>query len=1069
MAENELYELILRAKQPRDIEARLALLKYRDHLSRDFTANTLREIYRQIYGMLGQLLQSNPSLIEEVKYEDDNFKRSPGIKNLHALINAITETCRGKSIQAFFSVNDKISSIVKNTISNVSTILNSKFPGIREEGSEEAKEIIKAAGILIRQNDFIGLANFVKVLTSKGPEVPYKSMFDEYTISCVSSGIPEIVNSFFDSERYVYEEVKPVRHSSKEKNGDATYMSFYLEPGYALKSEILTLPITQGKSELEKETFQVPIQTSFLTDDEDIDGHSINIELGSDKTNSVRVLNGIVSSLSLAFGRDKVELEIEDAQNIGLAWELQSSFSAKQSTFNKTEETVKESLEALKKCIDSRIDKFGNFMSASRKKRELVANPVIVIFINPKNLSKESLVLYKEILKRGYRAGIIPISLLSHDDFMKSLSLSRRGITILTENHWAIYNPFDFVRPYGIEIKDGNWFSDWIKGGKKIDKRWRSGFGTQSETSDSNIEALEFCKDFIELKDACMVTPIGETNRGDFNFSLDTNSHVHAFIIGKTGIGKTQLLHNIITGLIQRYSPADLELLLFDLKNGEDLNFYKDVKHNRTLFVTNNSDFQIILEIMRELDSKMKERGELLRDSGCNNIVDYNNEHPGRPLRQIVVIIDECQNIFVNNDGNTSKMLCEVSSILSKIAKEGRSQGVHIILATQTLANADIPQDILNNITDFYLMHCALGDSEKLVNGSSNKTRNLKVGNVYYHHVDNVEFFQGYYQPKEDRKRSIKQVVQKSERFGSNGQLYFNGSQEYGLEDYNLDGSTLTSDVNLIAGKSVDMKREDIIIDLAHDYAENILITGLNIEDNTTRTTTGLIVSRLILDKLTNKKTRIVVLNSLRQRDDSTVLLRMLGSDGLIEYIDSDKVSIIKEIANAVVDKTGIEPTLFCIIGQEQMRELKHNIPLNHDEDSMEETSVLDLMGGLEFGLSDSKIKQPKNIRDAIKIILEQGPILGVHTVLQLDKIDRFLFEDSIYGRDIKKIFKHLILLKSNENLTSYLGLDDDLHPERLSESKSNLRAIYYNDDFETYRLFTPYKLLPMEEIKPLI
>lgn len=1071
MTENEIYELFSRARQPRDVEARLELLKYRERLSRDFTANTLREIYRQIYSMIGKLLQSNPSLINEVKSEDENFKRAPGIKTLHALINAITEACRRKSMRAFFSVNDKISSIIKNTISNVSTILNSKFPGLREEGSQESKEIINASSDVIKQRDFIGLANFVKVLTTKGPEVHYDVMFDEYTISCVSSGIPEIIDSFFDSESFVYEKVMPVRHSSShEKNGDATYISFYLEPGYALKSETLTLPITRGKSELEKETFQVPIQTPFLTSDEDIDGHSINIELGSDKTNSVRTLNGIVSSLSLAFGRDNVELEIEDAQNIGLAWELQSSFSAKQSTFNKTEETVKESLEALKKCIDSRIDKFGNFMSASRKMRELVANPVIVVFFNPQNLSKNSLELYKEILKRGYRAGVIPISLLPYNDFIKSLNHSNRSISIFTDNHWAISNPFDCVRPYGMEINDGNWFSDWIKGGKKIDKRWRSGFGTQSETSDSHIEALEFDKDFIELRDARLVTPIGETNRGDFNFSLDTNSHVHAFIIGKTGSGKSELLHNIITGLIQRYSPLDLELLLLDFKlGGVEFNRYKDIKHIRSLLV-DNSDFQIVLEIMRDLDSQMRDRGKILRNSGCSNIVDYNNEHPAHPLPQIVLIIDECHQIFVNNDRNNSDMFSEVSSILTKVAKEGRNQGVHMILATQTLAGADIPQDILNNITDFYLMNCSPTDSEKLVNGSSNKTHNLKVGNVYYHHVNHVEFFQGYYQPsKEKNYDTIKQVVQKSNGFGSNGQLYFNGSQEYELKDSHPDVNLLSSDINLIGGKSIDMKREDIIVTLAPVNNENILVTGLNIEDNLVRTSVGLIVSRLILDKITNKKTRIVVLNSMRQPTASIELLIKLGAEGLIEYIDSKKLPIIEEIAMSILDKTEIAPTLFCIIGQEQMEELRNNSPLFAAEETLEDNGNLGLMDNLDFGVSDSQIKRPKNIRDAIKIIMEQGPISGVHTILQLDKIDKFLFDDSLYGKEVRKFFKHIIFLKSNENLIPYLGLDDNIHPERLSQEDSRLRAIYYNDDLETHRLFTPYKTQTYDDIKSII
>ena len=68
------------------------------------------------------------------------------------------------------------------------------------------------------------------------------------------------------------------------------------------------------------------------------------------------------------------------------------------------------------------------------------------------------------------------------------------------------------------------------------------------------------------------------------NFCLGQDGHVHSFIIGATGTGKSVLLHNIIIETISKYSPEDLQLYLLDCKlGGVEFNRYKDVKHVRAL------------------------------------------------------------------------------------------------------------------------------------------------------------------------------------------------------------------------------------------------------------------------------------------------------------------------------------------------------------------------------------------------------------------------------------------------------------------------------------------------------
>ena len=54
-------------------------------------------------------------------------------------------------------------------------------------------------------------------------------------------------------------------------------------------------------------------------------------------------------------------------------------------------------------------------------------------------------------------------------------------------------------------------------------------------------------------------------------------------------------------------------------------------------------------------------------------------------------------------------------------------------------------------------------------------------------------------------------------------------------------------------------------------------------------------------------------------------------------------------------------------------------------------------------------------------------------------------------------MFRHLVMLKSDENAVTTLGLSDDLKLENLSSDIERLRAYYYNEGNDSYTLFTPF------------
>ena len=550
--------------------------------------------------------------------------------------------------------------------------------------------------------------------------------------------------------------------------------------------------------------------------------------------------------------------------------------------------------------------------------------------------------------------------------------------------------------------------------------------------------------------DKAMVMPVGASENGDLvDFTLDTVSHIHCFIIGQSGTGKSVFLHDVIIGAMAKYSPEELELYLMDFKiGGVEFNRYKNEKHVKALLV-DNSDIQITLEILRDISNKMRERGKLLRASGVSNIVEYNQVNPDKKMPRIVFIADECHVMFPTMNSKEAKLYREISEILSKIAKEGRSQGVHLVLATQTIAQAEIPSEVINNISDFYLLKCVSGDSERLVPGSSETTSQLKTGQVLHHDIDNDVVFKSTYLPTPQALEIIKKINSKTKGC-QNDQFYFVGSQIFEIDDEVK--SLLAKKTSIAFGRSIDTKMEPVIIPLRNEYADNVMLFGINDEEQVSRTTMASIKSL----RISNKDVKIKVINCLPiDQRNTTKMLKDLAGKGEIELLEPSKCGAeLQKIANSIKDRTA-EQTVLYILGQERFRELRMDMEIASEKSA----SAVDDFGfdSSMFSAGDSGDASFNSYQKVIEYILKNGAEVGVHVVLQIDKPKQLLFADYMSARDFFNMFHHLIMLKSDENAVNTLGMSDDLRLENLSSDIERLRAIYYNETNNSYTLFTPF------------
>ena len=554
----------------------------------------------------------------------------------------------------------------------------------------------------------------------------------------------------------------------------------------------------------------------------------------------------------------------------------------------------------------------------------------------------------------------------------------------------------------------------------------------------------------FEPIDKAVVIPVGSSENGELvDFTLDTVSHIHCFIIGQSGTGKSVFLHDVIIGAMAKYSPEELELYLMDFKiGGVEFNRYKNEKHVKALLV-DNSDVQITLEILRDISNRMRERGKLLRASSVSNIVEYNQVNPTKKMPRIVFIADECHVMFPTMNSKEAKLYREISEILQKIAKEGRSQGVHLVLATQTIAQAEISSEILNNISDFYLLKCSPGDSERLVRGSVDTTSQLKTGQVLHHDIDNDVVFKSTYLPTPQALEIIKKINDKT-KASKNEQFYFVGSQIFNIDDEVK--SLLAKKTSIALGRSIDTKMEPVMIPLRNEYADNVMLFGINDEEQVSRTTMATIKSL----RISNKNVKIKVVNCLpTDQKNTTKMLKDLADKGEIELLNPATCGAeLQSIASSIKDRTA-EQTVLYILGQERFRELRMDMEIATEKPKAEADDF-----GFDssmFSGGSSSDSDFNSYQKVIEYILKNGAEAGVHVILQIDKPKQLLFADYMSAKDFFNMFHHLIMLKSDENAVNTLGMSDDLKLENLSSDIERLGALYYNETNNSSTLFTPF------------
>lgn len=574
--------------------------------------------------------------------------------------------------------------------------------------------------------------------------------------------------------------------------------------------------------------------------------------------------------------------------------------------------------------------------------------------------------------------------------------------------------------------------------------------------------------DFVPThSEICVSIGLDITTKQEVSLKFNSGDFIHAFILGQSGSGKSVLLNNIISSAILKYSPQDLVLYLMDFK-GVEFNRYRGEKHTKAVLV-DNSDPQMTLEVLRELKEENKKRVKLWQKEGVNNIDRYNKKHPDNRLPQILFVADECQVMFQapRMGGVQMAIHREISDILNTIATQGRSQGIHMLLATQQLDETDISGQVLKNLTECLLLMSAPSDSNRLVPDSSDMTAKQSTGLAcYYHKKEFVGQVQTFYANDEELEDAIQAAQEKADGIPGNGEAYFCGSTVYTLseEEVNQLTNPKIKTPTALVGRRIGLKRGNVAIELKEDFSENILFFGANRENQATNVLMNALVSLIISNRTLGGNRDFLVIDCSPGYDSPyKELLKRMEEEGLCHLIDRQRsVSTFRAIADDIQNGCA-RPVTIAVIGSERFIEMKRNQPLSDSLPVSVQDDLFEPLGFVDpFADNSKKDISKMTFQQAFLYILDEGPMQGVHVLLQVDKPGNILFAGD-YVMDAVEKFRHKIILRSENKFLTPMKFSQDIDIESLSDEEEHLRAYYYPEGDDPV-LFTPF-LLPDYEI----
>lgn len=195
----------------------------------------------------------------------------------------------------------------------------------------------------------------------------------------------------------------------------------------------------------------------------------------------------------------------------------------------------------------------------------------------------------------------------------------------------------------------------------------------------------------IPKRDKELVIPIGKSLHGTVSINLKENPN--SFIVGTTGSGKSVCIKQILTSLVNMYTPEELELYLVDMKRVE-LSLFARCKHTKEFCYR----LEHVLTLIQSILDECNNRYDIFLENDVTNIYQYNKRAKDK-LPYKVLVIEEI--VLLLQDKYNIAM-----TTLKQILAICRACGIFVILTTQRPSVDVLDPVVKANINNRIVFKC---------------------------------------------------------------------------------------------------------------------------------------------------------------------------------------------------------------------------------------------------------------------------------------------------------------------------------------------------------------------------
>jgi hypothetical protein len=308
----------------------------------------------------------------------------------------------------------------------------------------------------------------------------------------------------------------------------------------------------------------------------------------------------------------------------------------------------------------------------------------------PSSFTRKSLELLTTILRNDGKCGINCVIMANTEEIRKSREDGHSGVIDEIEALCRVYETKDggyVPAPAGANDSVMCFVDDHEMNMREITDIYSNSVDFAGE------KVLEYQR--IALDDAEMlkgktesglVIPIGLKNNGEVQYlslGRENGLSFHALVTGRTNSGKSGLLHAVITGALLKYPEQELEVYLFDFKNGNEFKIYTNYRLPTIKLAVTDSEPGFALGALCALQTEVKRRSQIFTDSGVEDIYSYNRLSSDKQLRgrmpRLLVVMDDLHVLFSGEPAAAA----QASKIIGEIVTTYRNTGLNVVLCTK--------------------------------------------------------------------------------------------------------------------------------------------------------------------------------------------------------------------------------------------------------------------------------------------------------------------------------------------------------------------------------------------------